>query len=185
MLASMTWKSGRRRKRSAARAVVGAERLGGGEAAAARAPSTKRGRTPEPDAKRGQFDPGGKTQRTQYGRSYPALDLSPVRREGSTGPERPQRRRPHGQECYVESRLAGVKRRKQEQVRRQGCRQGDRRESRVVVPPAPPPPAPPCPLPAPTTYARRTRAPPRESGADLRGSVDAIVVCHVSEKTSQ
>ena len=35
-----------------------------------------------------------------------------------------------------------------------------------------------------TTYpesARRTRAPPRESGADLRGSVDAIVVCHVSE----
>ena len=50
VLASMTWKSGRRRKRSAARAVVGAERVGGGEAAAARAPSTKRGRTPEPDA---------------------------------------------------------------------------------------------------------------------------------------
>ena len=40
VLASMTWKSGRRRKRSAARAVVGAERVGGGEAAAARAPST-------------------------------------------------------------------------------------------------------------------------------------------------
>ena len=112
VLASMTWKSGRRRKRSAARAVVGAERVGGGEAAAARAPSTKRGRTPEPDAKQGQFDPGGKTQRTQYGRSYPALDLSPVRREGSTGPERPQRRRPDGQECYVESRLAGAKRRR-------------------------------------------------------------------------
>ena len=85
VLASMTWKSGRRRKRSAARAVVGAERVGGGEAAAARAPSTKRGRTPEPDAKQGQFDPGEKTQRTQYGRSYPALDLSPVRREGSCG----------------------------------------------------------------------------------------------------
>ena len=34
-------------------------------------------------------------------------------------------------------------------------------------------------------YARRTRAPPRESGADLRGSVDAIVVCHVSEITSK
>ena len=112
VLASMTWKSGRRRKRSAARAVVGAERVGGGETAAARAPSTKRGRTPEPDAKQGQFEPGGKTQRTQYGRSYPALDLSPVRREGSTGPERPQRRRPDGQECYVESRLAGAKRRR-------------------------------------------------------------------------
>ena len=112
VLASMTWKSGRRRKRSAARAVVGAERVGGGEAAAARAPCRKRGRTPEPDAKQGQFDPGGKTQRTQYGRSYPALDLSPVRREGSTGPERPQRRRPDGQECYVESRLAGAKRRR-------------------------------------------------------------------------
>jgi hypothetical protein len=55
VLASMTWKSGRRRKRSAARAVVGAERVGGGEAAAARAPSTKRGRTPEPDAKQGQL----------------------------------------------------------------------------------------------------------------------------------
>ena len=77
-----------------------------------RAPCTKRGRTPEPDAKQGQFDPGEKTQRTQYGRSYPALDLSPVRREGSTGPERPQRRRPDGQECYVESRLAGAKRRR-------------------------------------------------------------------------
>ena len=101
VLASMTWKSGRRRKRSAARAVVGAERVGGGEAAAARAPSTKRGRTSEPDAKQGQFDPGGKTQRTQYGRSYPALDLSPVRREGSTGPERPQRRRPDGQDAGV------------------------------------------------------------------------------------
>ena len=112
MLASVTWKSGRRRRRSAARAVVGVERVGGGEAAAARAPSTKRGRTPETDAKQGQFDPGGKTQRTQYGRSYPALDLSPVRREGSTGPERPQRRRPDGQECYVESRLAGAKRRR-------------------------------------------------------------------------
>ena len=60
VLASMTWKSGRRRRRSAARAVVGAERVGGGEAAAARAPSTKRGRTPEPDAKQGQFDPGEK-----------------------------------------------------------------------------------------------------------------------------
>ena len=69
-------------------------------------------RTPEPDAKQGQFDPGGKTQRTQCGRSYPALDLSPVRREGSTGPERPQRRRPDGQECYAESRLAGAKRRR-------------------------------------------------------------------------
>ena len=34
VLASMTWKSGRRRKGSAARAVVGAERVGGGEAAA-------------------------------------------------------------------------------------------------------------------------------------------------------
>ena len=44
VLASMTWKSGRRRKRSAARAVVGAERVGGGEAAAARAPCRKRGR---------------------------------------------------------------------------------------------------------------------------------------------
>ena len=33
--------------------------------------------------------------------------------------------------------------------------------------------------------ARCTRAPPRESGAALRGSVDAIVVCHVSELTSQ
>ena len=43
---------------------------------------------------------------------YPALALSPVRREGSTGPERPQRRRPDGQECYVESRLAGAKRRR-------------------------------------------------------------------------
>ena len=73
---------GRRRKRSATRAVVGAERVGGGEAAAARAPSTKRGRTPEPDAKQGQFDPGGKTQRTQYGRSYPALDLSVARAQG-------------------------------------------------------------------------------------------------------
>ena len=45
------------------------------------------------------------------------------------------------------------------------------------------------PLPDPATRnpecARRTRAPPRESGADLRGSVDAIVVCHVSEKTSK
>ena len=34
-------------------------------------------------------------------------------------------------------------------------------------------------------YARRARAPPRESGADLRDSVDAIVVCHVSEITSK
>ena len=45
------------------------------------------------------------------------------------------------------------------------------------------------PLPDPATRnpecARRTRAPPRESGADLRGSVDAIVVCHVSEITSK
>ena len=45
------------------------------------------------------------------------------------------------------------------------------------------------PLPDPATRnpecARRTRAPPRESGADLRGSVDAIVVCHASEKTSK
>ena len=41
--------------------------------------------------------------------SYPALALSPVRREGSTGPERPQRRRPDGQECYVESRLRGAR----------------------------------------------------------------------------
>ena len=39
--------------------------------------------------------------------------------------------------------------------------------------------------PDPTTYARRTRAPPRESGAGLRDSVDAIVVCHVSEITSK
>ena len=46
-------------------------------------------------------------QRTQYERSYPALDLPPVRREGSTGPERPQRRRPDGQECYVESNTSG------------------------------------------------------------------------------
>ena len=38
---------------------------------------------------------------------------------------------------------------------------------------------------APTTYARRTRAPPREIGAGVRDSVDAIVVCHVSEKTSK
>ena len=37
-----------------------------------------------------------------YLSTYPALALSPVRREGSTGPERPQRRRPDGQECYVE-----------------------------------------------------------------------------------
>ena len=80
---------------------------GGGE----RTEHTKRGRTPEPDAKQGQFDPGGKTAYTVR-RSYPALDLSPVRREGSTGPERPQRRRPDGQECYVESRLAGAKRRR-------------------------------------------------------------------------
>ena len=43
----------------------------------------------------------------------------------------------------------------------------------------------PCPLPDPTTYARRTRAPPRESGAGLRDSVDAIVVRHVSEITSK
>ena len=28
------------------------------------------------------------------------------------------------------------------------------------------------------TRVSPTRAPPRESGADLRGSVDAIVVCH-------
>ena len=35
------------------------------------------------------------------------------------------------------------------------------------------------------TYARRTRAPPRESGAGLRDSVDAIVVCHESEITSK
>ena len=35
------------------------------------------------------------------------------------------------------------------------------------------------------TDNRRTRAPPRESGADLRDSVDAIVVCHVSEITSK
>ena len=33
------------------------------------------------------------------------------------------------------------------------------------------------------TYARRTRAPPRESGAGLRDSVDAIVVWCVSEQT--
>ena len=112
VLAAMTWKSGRRRQRAAARKVVGAERVGSGTAVAARAPCMKRGRTPEPDAKEGQFDPGGKMQRTQYERSYPALALSPVRREGSTGPERPQRRRPDGQECYVESRLAGVKRRR-------------------------------------------------------------------------
>ena len=71
----------------------------------------QRGRRPEPDAEQGQFDPGGKMQRTRYERSYPALDLSPVRREGSTGPEGPQRRRPDGQECYVK-RLAGAKRRR-------------------------------------------------------------------------
>ena len=34
-------------------------------------------------------------------------------------------------------------------------------------------------------YARRARAPPRESGADPRVSVEAIVVCHVSEITSK
>ena len=72
--ASMTWRSGRRRKRSAARAVVGAEKVGSGAAAATRAPCRKRGRTPEPDAKRGQFDPGGRTQRTHSAySSYPAL----------------------------------------------------------------------------------------------------------------
>ena len=39
--------------------------------------------------------------------------------------------------------------------------------------------------PAVRNYARRTRAPPRESGAGLRDSVDAIVVCHESEITSK
>ena len=41
VLASMTWKSGRRRKRSAARAVVGAARVGGGAATAATGESTE------------------------------------------------------------------------------------------------------------------------------------------------
>ena len=41
------------------------------------------------------------------------------------------------------------------------------------------------PRPKDPAYARRARAPPRESGADPRVSVEAIVVCHVSEITSK
>ena len=41
--------------------IMGVGHMQTSVAAAARAPSTKRGRTPEPDAKQGQFDPGGKT----------------------------------------------------------------------------------------------------------------------------
>ena len=116
VLATVTWRSGRRGKRTGARTVAWAEQVESGAATAAGAPNGKRGRTHETrvseDTQANMSVTGGKTQRTQYERSYPALAISPVRREGSTGPERPQRRRPDGQECYVESRLAGVQRRR-------------------------------------------------------------------------
>ena len=73
VLASMTWRSGRRGKRAEARTVAGAEQVGSGAAAAAGAPGVKRGRTQETEATQAKFDPGRKTQRTQYARSYPAL----------------------------------------------------------------------------------------------------------------
>ena len=52
-------------------------------------------------------------------RSYPVCTEEPMRRQGSTGPERPKRMRPDGAVCYVEGKNGGLG------VKRRNVKQGE------------------------------------------------------------
>jgi len=49
-----------------------------------------------------------------YEKMYPPTQEEPTRREGATGPERPQRKRPSGQQCYANGGEGAKRRRKAE-----------------------------------------------------------------------